>query len=1122
MDTLSTYDSLGDFSSYTTTGGSDLSNGQDNGESSFVFASTNDIKKSKKIRKSFEDLGFVDFLGFTNVDLLAMPDFGYNTELDVVFQNQQVVIKKLARKKTPDIVLLFKDNAKGLRRGPAGGQSKWANGFKVKSYFSDVELNVVRGDSALELIESWPESESEFHTVDWSGGILAPEVSFYANRPDDNIRVYVTRMLNWAAKTDKTLENLMPTSTTTGMRAGGTQEEEDKDSIARWRHYEFMSVDDGLDDVETMNYPTFAESTQRLISGFPPQVAMLYDILGGTGSKSALKSAYDEFMQTMFVNAATAIAGADSSTDRRAWLYGAIMDDITASDFDYMIARSAFDGYADSDRDTDYDQDGDDGEEYIMYHDAFIYDYDDDGARDGEHKISEDDGILGKSRSQIVPGGHKRVMYLDPKKYGGKFVNPPFFIEPKASPGWKGIVDIMFPDLRPCKPHMTEAVDFQEVKDMIDRVYPRIPSDHRLKHSEECKVEVPYNRILERAGRAGLMGVIVSLIKIYAATHFLKALPTFTAFAPKFPTNYSNAYAGYIVEVMEESIKEPISILAPFSSNPFWYAFLEQSVQMYAWRVDDGDIPEEDVPEAVQEALIRLNNLQEGFSYPWHEDLLKARATDDAGEFESLESYRIDKNLEAVKATEEDAKLVLTELVKEQLNIVGDTFMRNLEKAGFKPEIYDLDYYFMSQWAAESTLDLDKKIKQVSEGLPTLEDGGAGPHYTNGNEFSLVDGSTYVGYYHIYKFQEDDPFLGIDAGQEVYMVGEQHSDDEHEMLRPFANKQKLAGEDGSPIGGVPAIGTAAADASRPFLIEKWVSIDGAKQAPADARNTIVGLGTGNISDYYPGDMKLVKDDSGRVVGVEGELGVLYGLDFSMSIGGGAPRFITSVQISALDIPVTAFPEALQDNSVLLYCLIEKLKKDEKFKILTSYIFSFKKVLALMAIYNDMGFLPSIGEVTCGEGDQTGSQILGLTPPGTLHGSASGKPGAHATVDFEPDMSAWDGDEPLTIEGTNIEYVRGWADLAHRTPLVGNPFVLKYDEWDQRLLRNSTKMARKIFYAHYNSRDFGLADGSDGPKQWLEQLKARFKLAPPSFLGARARNMRTNPFNADGNLCDKQD
>ena len=50
--------------------------------------------------------------------------------------------------------------------------------------------------------------------------------------------------------------------------------------------------------------------------------------------------------------------------------------------------------------------------------------------------------------------------------------------------------------------------------------------------------------------------------------------------------------------------------------------------------------------------------------------------------------------------------------------------------------------------------------------------------------------------------------------------------------------------------------------------------------------------------------------------------------------------------------------------------------------MTNYIFSIKKVTAMLAIYNDYGFLSSIGEITPGKGDATQhlpmGKLLGFT------------------------------------------------------------------------------------------------------------------------------------------------
>ena len=66
------------------------------------------------------------------------------------------------------------------------------------------------------------------------------------------------------------------------------------------------------------------------------------------------------------------------------------------------------------------------------------------------------------------------------------------------------------------------------------------------------------------------------------------------------------------VETMEASFKDagggPEWANAVFSDVEFWYAFLEQSVQLYAAMVDEGRI---DPPPTVLEACIRINDMQE-------------------------------------------------------------------------------------------------------------------------------------------------------------------------------------------------------------------------------------------------------------------------------------------------------------------------------------------------------------------------------------------------------------------------------------------------------------------------------------------------------------------------------
>ena len=87
--------------------------------------------------------------------------------------------------------------------------------------------------------------------------------------------------------------------------------------------------------------------------------------------------------------------------------------------------------------------------------------------------------------------------------------------------------------------------------------------------------------------------------------------------------------------------------------------------------------------------------LQEDYMYPNKEDLKVAKDTKDAGIFQTLKGYRGDKNTEAIRATEEDAKLVMKELVKQQLDYMSTKLEKNFAKLNLSPDIVDMGYYIL-------------------------------------------------------------------------------------------------------------------------------------------------------------------------------------------------------------------------------------------------------------------------------------------------------------------------------------------------------------------------------------------------------------------------------------------
>ena len=59
-------------------------------------------------------------------------------------------------------------------------------------------------------------------------------------------------------------------------------------------------------------------------------------------------------------------------------------------------------------------------------------------------------------------------------------------------------------------------------------------------------------------------------------------------------------------------------------------------------------------------------------------------------------------------------------------------------------------------------------------------------------------------------------------------------------------------------------------------------------------------------------------------------------------------------MDALDYEIQAFVP-VQANSKELLCLLNMLKEDQKFRLVSRYVVPVNKLLSTMAIYNDMAF-----------------------------------------------------------------------------------------------------------------------------------------------------------------------
>jgi hypothetical protein len=1009
------------------------------------FDSSNNPKDNKVSKKSFEDLGFGGLFG--NVNIIALPDRGYNVDVSVDFDDTapgggRVKFNKKARKKDADLELKFRDNAKGT----AEGDSPYSYGFNLKLFLSDI----VKEDGE------------------------------FKNRQDDNARIIITNVVNTSAKVD---------AADGAYQNDPDAEKKEKNTdatVLRWRAYEFLSTDNGLDGLDLLSYRRFSETGDKT-KNYIPQVYMLQDIIEKAGdappSARDIKNLHDAIMNRLFENFSEQVY-----TNKDAFKYGAEFDDLTYEDVEYGVVNDSgvFVEYA----------------EYAE-----------------NNEITNEDAVLGISRMQYKEenenGPKNRVFYLDPAKHGGSYFNPPVYIKPTENTGWLGFVNVMFPEIGPCKPYRADVIDFGSIQERINNTYSRIPEDERLKTDPNCINEEPYNRILERPAKAGIEGLISAAIRIYASVHLLKASATFTKFKPDFKNTFSSLYAQYIVEKMEEDFKDAqpngfFEFFNPFKDEEFWYAFLEQAVQTYARRYADGQLPDPSGPivdalSRIEKVIDKHRRIDRKETYTTKDgrtilSLRDAKKANDAGPLQTLKGYRADKNLEVIKETEDDAKLIFQEMVIEELQFMADVYIKNMQDVGLANEdnmVGDIRKYILEELTAGSTLDIDKEIKEEVENVPTEDLDAASDLYAPPGVFITEDGEEYSGYYHIHIDEEGDP---------IYMEGSYHTEDDHPVLRVSADKIIV------PIGDVSWDDSSTSD-SKPFKIRKYIRVgDDIVYSNDDAREALNTAATNagrepsetNISDLFPGTMELVLGDNDAPIGITGELGVRYGIEFFV----GSNR-VTSVEVDALDLPIDQFQQ-LEPDTKLLLCLVNNLLDDPDFNAVVKYVFPLNKILSTIAIYNDMAFVPSIGELVVE--DSFKEEAYGV------------KPGRKLSVTPQKD-------EEDNIIGFNLQAADGqdgWFTVDERSPGIGGNglFMLHYDKWDQTIFTKSKFRIKKLFKGFYNSRDFDPnGDDSDGAGQALiAQLSAAFKPASGQRLLPwwKKRMLRSNPFNADGALCDKKD
>lgn len=230
---------------------------------------------------------------------------------------------------------------------------------------------------------------------------------------------------------------------------------------------------------------------------------------------------------------------------------------------------------------------------------SFMY-YNPDGST--PYNKDESEKILGKF-------GSPRIIPLNPALYGGRYSNPPYYVEPRSFSGWMELATKAFESTSGCDPKAPPLISFDDIKTRTKDLGQSLREDPRLERSPECVSEKPFHLLLDKKQKSKLDGVVRTTLRTYIIEYFFKGYGLFS----NLQVNADNFDQGLFLYITNKIKSEMYDLGFSFSSNrvtivkeKYWYTFLEQCVEAYQRMIDvDGINPPENVMSA-------LNSIQRG------------------------------------------------------------------------------------------------------------------------------------------------------------------------------------------------------------------------------------------------------------------------------------------------------------------------------------------------------------------------------------------------------------------------------------------------------------------------------------------------------------------------------
>ena len=204
-----------------------------------------------------------------------------------------------------------------------------------------------------------------------------------------------------------------------------------------------------------------------------------------------------------------------------------------------------------------------------------------------------------------------RIIALSPEIYGGRYSNPPFYIEPKQHFGWLELATKAFETPSGCDPKTPPLLSFDDIRTRVKTLNSSMRNDPRLTKDRRCISVKPFDVLLDSKNKAALEGVVRTTLRTYITEFFFTGYGLFSNLQMR-PENFDSSLTTYIVKKIKREMME----IGTYTSNKkirivrerYWYTFLEQCVQVYQRMIDlDGLEPPDEIYSFLNQIQLALD-----------------------------------------------------------------------------------------------------------------------------------------------------------------------------------------------------------------------------------------------------------------------------------------------------------------------------------------------------------------------------------------------------------------------------------------------------------------------------------------------------------------------------------